>query len=345
MGIWDKAKEQFRSVIQWENPPEHVLFSRWSEDGDEIKDASKLIVGPGQGCIFVYEGKVQGHFEDEGIVELRTANIPFWTTVTSFMQKFESEHKVGLYFYKKTLILNQKWGTPSIIKYLDPKYNFEVGLRAFGNYSFAITDPAHFFVNVMGAAPEYTTTQFKEMMGSRIIEPLTDYFAECGFGYSDIDKMRQEISAGIKERLLSIFQELGFSIQDFKIEGTSFDENTMERINRIADMTAEAEALKRVGVNYADMQKLEAMKLAAANEGGGAGMGMGMGAGMGMGQMMAGMMGGMQQQSQPQGQQAASAPAADDPMAKLKKLKEMFDMELISAEEYETKKKEILASM
>ncbi|HRX14926.1 MAG TPA: SPFH domain-containing protein [Spirochaetota bacterium] len=338
MGLWDKAKGQLRSVIEWNNPSEDIIFYRWSSDGDEIKNASKLIVNPGQGCIFVYEGKVEAFFEEEGIVELKTANIPFWTTISKFMQKFESEHKVGIYFYKKTQILNQKWGTPSVIKYMDPKYNFEVGLRAYGNYAFQINDPGHFFCNIMGVGTEYTTAQFRDVMGSKIIEPLTDYFAEAGFGYSDIDKERQEISAGIKERLLKEFSDLGFEIIDFKIEGTSFDDNTMKRINRIADMTAEAEALKRVGMNYADQQKLEAMKLAAQNEGGGAGLGMGMGAGMGMGQMMAGMMG--SQQSSPQ-----VSNDSGDPTAKLKKLKEMMDMELISKEEFEQKKKEILGSL
>lgn len=256
------------------------------------------------------------------------------------MQKFQSEHKVGIYFYKKTQILNQKWGTPSIIKYMDPLYNFEVGLRAYGNYSFQINDPGHFFVNVIGVGSEYTTTQFRTVMSAKIIEPLTDYFAEAGFGYSDIDKERQEISAGIRERLLKEFSDLGFDLIDFKIEGTSFDDSTMKRINRIADMTAEAEALKRVGMNYSDQQKLEAMKMAAQNEGGGAGLGMGMGAGMGMGQMMAGMMG-----SQQTPQQAPATADPNDPMVKIKKLKEMFELELITKEEYEAKKKEILSSI
>lgn len=334
MGILDGVRKQLRSVIQWENPSAEVLFYRWSEDGDEIKNASKLIVGPGQGCIFVYEGRVESLFDSEGTVELRTANLPFWTTIAKYMQAFKSEHKVGLFFYKKTEIVDQKWGTASMIKYMDPKYNFEVALRAFGNYSFKISDPVGFFTNVCGAVDQYKLDQFRQVMGARIIEPLTDYFAECGYGYSEIDKNRMEISEGIKSRLVEVFKKLGFDISDFRIEGTSFDEGTMKRINRIADMTAEAEAAKRVGVNYADLQKLEALKLAAQNEGGAAGVGMSMGAGMGMGQMMAGM-----------GQQTQSAGDSNDPTVKIKKLKEMLDMGLITQVEFDAKKKAILDSM
>ena len=77
MGISD----QLRTVIQWQDPDPEALFEQWTEDGDEIKNASKLIVGPGQGCVFVYEGRVEAVIEEPGLVKLSTDNIPFWTTV------------------------------------------------------------------------------------------------------------------------------------------------------------------------------------------------------------------------------------------------------------------------
>jgi len=360
MALWDKVKGQLRSVIEWENPAEGDLFYRWTENGDEIKNASKLIVGPGQGAIFVYEGKVESVLIDEGMVDLETANIPFWTTITKFMQAFESEHKVGIYFFKTTKIVDQKWGTPSVIKYQDPKYNFPVGLRAFGNFTFQIKDPGGFFVNVTGAVASYGVDDFRQVMASRFVQPLTDYFAEAQLSYADIDAQRNEIAEGLTINLQKDFDKLGFTLADFRIEGTNFDEDTMNRINRIADMSAEAQAAKAAGIDYSQLQQLEAMREAARNEGGGAGMGMGLGAGMGFGNMMAGAMaqnymGQPGQQQAPQGGQAPqtgqtppaapAAPAAADPMAKLQQLKQMLDGELISQEEYDAKKKDILSEM
>jgi len=353
MGFFDGVKRQLRSVIEWENPASEDLFFRWTENGDEIKNASKLIVGPGQGCIFVYQGKVEGVYNEEGIHNLATENIPFWTTITKFMQSFESEHKVGIYYFKRTRILDQKWGTTSPIKYDDPKYKFPVALRAYGNYSFQIADAKGFFVNVVGGSSSFTIGDFRKVIVDRTVQPLTDYFAECSFSYADIDKNREEIADAIQTKLVPEFNKLGFDITDFRIEGTSFDDATMKRINRIADMTAEAQAAAAVGLNYAQMQQLEAMRDAAKNEGGGAGLGMGLGAGVGMGQMMAGAMGsgfaknpqGENPKTSNQENQAAAQPAADDPMVKLKKLKEMFEMELISEDEYKEKKKEILDTM
>ncbi|MCK4843173.1 MAG: SPFH domain-containing protein [Methylococcales bacterium] len=332
MALLDGLSRQLRSVIEWNNPSEDALFSQWSDNGDEIKNASKLIVGSGQGCIFVYKGKIQSIIEDEGMVNLKTANIPFWTTITRFMQFFESEHKVAIYFYRKSKILNQKWGTSSAIKYDDPKYKFPVGLKAYGNYSYRIYDPKNFFINVVGSHTNFYTEDFRLVLSTRIIHPISDYLAECKFSFAEIDANREEISLGISNQLTIVFRKLGFEITDFRIEGTDFDEGTLTRINRIADLTAEAQAAKAVGLDYTKLQQLEAMREAARNEGGGAGLGMGMGAGIGLGQTMA------QTMSESNTKQTKS----DDAMEKLRQLKKMYDADLITEQEYSAKKQEIL---
>jgi membrane protease subunit (stomatin/prohibitin family) len=329
MGLFDSVKKQLRSVIQWENPDPGSLFVRWTDNGDEIKNASKLIVGPGQGCIFVYEGKVEGVFTQEGMVDLKTANIPFLTTISRFMQAFVSEHKVGIYFFRTTQVLNQKWGTPSLIKYEDPKYKFPVGLRSFGNYSLRISDPGAFFKGIVGGIDPFTIELIREPINSRLVQPLTDYLATGKYTYTEIDANREEIAHDLSVKFAPEFSKLGFELTDFRIEGTSFDEDTMRRINRIADMSAEAQAAEAAGVSFTQMQQLAAMRDAAKNEGAG-GMAMAMGVGMGFGGIA---------------QQTATQPAPDDPALKLKKLKSLFDQGLITQEEFDAKKRDVLAQI
>lgn len=338
IGRFTDIKGQLRSVIQWEDPSSDVLFERWTENGDEIKNASKLIVGPGQGCLFVYEGRVESVITEEGLIELTTANIPFWTNIKKVMQAFESEHKVGLFFFRKTEILNSKWGTQSPVKYNDPVYKFPVGLKAHGNYSFKITEPRAFFTNIVGAKHSYRADDIREVITARIGQPLADHLAEVKFSYADIDANREEIAAAVTEKVIPIYESLGFRITDFRIEGTNFDDDTMRRINRIADVQAEAQAAQAAGIDYSKMQQLEALRDAAKNEGGIAGAGVGMGAGISLGQAMGGAMVSGNQQPGP-------AAAGDDSMQKLQKLKQMLDGELITQEEYDAKKKDILDSM
>jgi len=332
MAVWDSIKRQLRSVIEWENPNEEELFYQWSHNGDEIKNASKLIVGPGQGCIFVYEGKVAAVIEEEGIVSLLTSNIPFWTTITKFMQAFESEHKVGIYFYKRTRILDQKWGTLSSIKYDDPKYNFPVSLRAFGNYSIQISDAKLFFTQVVGGAEVFTVGALREVMLNRLIHPLTDYLAEKKLSYAEVDASRNEIAEDLTEILQADFNKLGFNLIDFRIEGTDFDEDTIGRINKIADVHADVHAASTAGVSYRELQQLNALGDAANNEAGAAGVFMGMGAGNALSQTMNETFTNSEQSSKDLG-------------ARLRELKSFHEEGLINDEEYSLKKSSILQEL
>jgi len=226
MGLIDGLTRQLRSVIEWQDTDPDQLFYKWSDNGDEIKNASKLIIGPGQGCIFVYEGVPKAMIVKSGIVNLETDNVPFWTTIKKVMNFFESEHKVGIYYFKTTRVLDQKWGTNAVVKYEDPKYHFPVGLRAFGNYSFRIRKPGHFFVNFVGSNSEFTVSQFREVMNSRMVQPLTDHLAQSQFTYVDIDANRDALADSLLEKLKPSFTKLGFMLTDLRIEGTNFDEDT-----------------------------------------------------------------------------------------------------------------------
>jgi membrane protease subunit (stomatin/prohibitin family) len=333
MGLVDGVRRQLRSVIQWDDPAPDSLFEEWTRNGDEIKNASQLVVGPGQGCVFVYEGKIRSLITRECLVDLHTDNIPFWTTISKAMQFFESEHKVGLFFFRLTKVLNQKWGTTSPIKYEDPTYHFPVQLKAYGNYSFRITDPKSFFVNIVGGSSRFLVSDFRSVMAERLIQPLSDFLATAKYSYIDIDANRDEVADALLTRLTPDFDRLGFALTDFRLEGVDFDDDTKRRIGRIADLTAEAQAAGAVGLDYAGVQQLDAMREAARNEGGAAGVGVGLGAGMGLGQMVSGAFG-----APPAGTPAAGG----DPAETLRKLKSLLEAELITAEEYAAKKREVL---
>jgi membrane protease subunit (stomatin/prohibitin family) len=323
-------KRQLRSVIQWQNPDAEVLFERWTADGDEIKNASKLIIGPGQGCLFVYEGRVEGVYTQEGTINLKTDNLPFITTLSRFMQRFVSEHKVGLFYFKTTKIMNLRWGTQSPVKYEDPKYKLPVALRAFGNYSMRISDAGAFFRDVVGGKSPYLIDDIRETLNARLVQPLADYLAESHLTYTEIDAKREEIAAALAIKIASEFSRLGFTLDDLRIQGTTFDEDTMRRINRIADINAEAQAASSAGVSFAELQQLGALRDAAKNQGT-AGLGMAMAVGMNMAGQVP--------------QAAAAAAQTNDPAAKLQKLKTLFDQGLISQQDYEAKKTQILSQL
>jgi len=331
MAFFDPLKRQLRSVIQWDNEHSDTLFYRWSSNGDEIKNASKLIVGPTQGCIFVYEGKIKAVFHHEGLYSIETSNIPFITTIKKTMQFFESEHKAEFYFYKRSILADQKWGTVAPIKYIDPVYNFPVELFAFGNYSIQIKDPKSFFVSIVGEQEYFGVDELRTLVNARLVHPMSDMFAESKVSYNDIDAQREELGEALELKLVKEFETLGFTLNDFRIEGTEFDEKTKSRINKIADTQATHYAAKQVGVSYKDMRQLDALSDAASNEAGAAGVFMGANAGSMLSSNL----------SEP----LSNTKTNDTIVERLTKLKTLFEAELISSAEYEKKKHTILEEL
>ena len=326
MGI----KNQFKSVIQWDEPQEWEIFRKFTERGDEIKNASKLILQPGQGCLFTYEGKIEAVFSKEGLYHLKTSNIPFITTIKKFMNFFESEHKVGLWFYRKADIVNIRWGTRIPITYNDPVYGFPVNLRGYGNYSIKITEPKAFFTNILAGTENYYCADLQELFLSRITQPISNYLANAKFSYAEIDSNIEKIAEDAKEKTDSIFNDLGFNLLDFRIEGTSFDDETNKRIGEISDVQADVKAAQFAGVDFAELQKLKALRDAANNEGT-AGAGMGLMAGLDLGKSV--------NQNTTENNNNSEK---EDIKSKLKGLKELLDDELITEQEFNTKKKELL---
>jgi membrane protease subunit (stomatin/prohibitin family) len=327
--------DQLRSVIEWKDPDPELVFYKWTDHGDEIKNASKLIVGPGQGCIFVYEGKLAATYDQESKVDLKTDNVPFWTTVKSLLQRMESEHKVGIYYFRRAEIVNVRWGTPAPIKYLDPVFRFPVGLGAYGNFSCRIQKPEDFFSNIVAGAESYAVSDLQRLVLSRITPLIADILAKSKHSYVEVDANRKEISAAALADVQPVLEKLGFQLTDFRIEGTQFDEDTQRRIGRIADLAAEGQAAAAAGVNFSELTKLEAMKEAAKQPNTVAGQAMGMGVGLGFGQVMGAAV------TQPQ----APVPAADDMEAKFHKLKKLFDSGFITEAEFAAKKKELLEKL
>lgn len=321
MGIMNFFKEQFLTVIEWKDQPQDVLFYKYPLKSDEIKDASKLIIAPGQGCVMVYEGKVTGVLEQEGIYVLETDNDPFITSLSKFMQAFESEHKLKIYFYRKAEINNQGWGTSNRVKYEDPVYRFPVNLGAYGNYSFKLTDAKLFLTEIAGLSDQYTVSQAQMLMQSRIEQQLTVTLATSAYSILQIDSKLNDLSTELKTQINAEFSSLGFELTNFKMQGASFDQQTQQQINQIANARAGILAAEQAGVNYTEMEKLQALRDAAKNDSGMAGAGLQINLGANLGN---------------------STGTSPDAVSQLQKLKLLFDQGILTQEEFDAKKKQWL---
>ncbi|MEO5911391.1 MAG: SPFH domain-containing protein [Pelobium sp.] len=333
MSLKDLFRNQLSKVIEWQNQQPELLVWKFPSSNDEIKNASKLIIAPGQGAILVYEGKITDVLEEDGIYDLETDNHPFITNLLKLRTNFVSEHKFKIYFYRTSENVNIPWGTSQAIKYMDPVYGIPVQLGANGTFSFKIAKAVYLFTEVIGSKDIYTVTEAKGLLQNRFPEGLTAALAQSGVSYQNIDAQLPLLSDKIKELINVEVEKLGFDLTDFKLNGTLFDEGTQERIGKIADITTDAFAAKEGGLTYVELEKLKALRDAARNEGGLAGAGLQLGVGMELGKTF-----------DTAKDQHLNADAVD-PVTKLKQLKLLLDENIITQEEFEAKKKEWLAKL
>ncbi len=325
MGLTDFFKNQLSAVIEWPDPSTDILFYKFAFQGDEIKNASKLIIAPGQGCLLVYEGRVAGVLDREGMYTLHTSNDPFITTLLMFSQGFKSEHKLKIYFYRTAEAVNQGWGTSSRIKYQDPVYSIPVSLGAYGNYSFRLTSAEMFLTEIAGLPDSYTLQQARILIQSRIEQQLVSTLASAAYSVLQLDSHLHELSDGLSRQLNSSFTALGFTLTSFQLQGTSLDKETQAYIGHIGSAKAGSLAAEQAGLSYTEMEKLKALRDAANNKGAvGAGLQFNVGAGLNT----------LLNNS---GNNADNAPA--DAAAQLQKLKLLADQGILTSEEYEAKRK------
>ena len=331
MSMLSKLKRQFSTVIEWGNPSMDILWQKNKFEGDEVINASKLILAPGQGVILVYEGKIDSILTEPGIYNLKTDNHPFITALQKVRQLFESEHKLYIYFYRTTQIIAQDWGTPSGIKYIDPVYKFPVELGMYGSLGYQLTEPEYFYTQIIGNLDHLKTKDFNEKIISIIPTVITQFIAQRKLSYIEIDSNLVTVSQELQEALNDEFVKLGINIIDFKILGSKFDETTQAEIKKLSSAIGDLNVANTLGLSYVELEKLRAMRDAARNEGL-AGAGIQMGVGMELGKNIL-------------NQTEELIDKHPDIKEKLKTLQILVNENIITQEDYEAKKQELLSKL
>jgi membrane protease subunit (stomatin/prohibitin family) len=336
----DFIKKQFVDVIHWTEDDETTLAYRFPMQDMEIQYGAQLTVRESQMAAFVNEGQVADVF-GPGRYKLTTQTIPVLTYLRNWDKLFQSPFKSDVYFFSSRLKVDQKWGTPNPITIRDKEFG-AIRLRAFGIYSYRLKDPKAFHVNVSGTRERYTVDDLSGQLRSTIVGSITDLFAESQVPFLDMAAQQDEFGATLKSKVNEGFAKLGLELDGFVVENLSLP----EELQKILD--------KRIGMNIVgDMQRYTQYEVAAnigtaaANEGGLAGIGAGLGAGLGIGQAMGQAIG---QAMQPAGAQGAAggAPAQSAPQDVMQLLEKLHDLKtkgILSDEEFNQKKAELLKKL
>ncbi|MEJ2549240.1 MAG: SPFH domain-containing protein [Anaerolineales bacterium] len=262
-----------------ENPDEmrDEIVHRVPDSGaGDFRIGSQVIVREAQNAVFFRDGKALDTFS-AGRHTISTANIPLLIDLLGTAFKGRSPFTAEVYFVSMREFVDQKWGTPQPILVRNPGMALGVALlQGYGTYSFQIFDAQQFVTQIVGTAGIYSTKEIEGRLRSMLLSKLQDLLGETTSAKTvpELIGLVEELGAGVRAKAQDDFKALGLTLKSFYIESLKPSDKSAEELRAMGMLDM---------ATYTQLQAADAMRDAAQNPSGGAGLTAGIGAGMGIG--------------------------------------------------------------
>jgi membrane protease subunit (stomatin/prohibitin family) len=338
----DFIKKQFIDVIQWTEASDGTLAWRYPMQDMEIQNGAVLVVRESQMALFVNEGKAADVF-GPGTHKLTTQTLPLLTNLKNWDKLFESPFKSDVYFFSTRQQIDQKWGTPQPITIRDADFG-AVRLRAFGNYSFRVATPARFHTEISGTRERYTVEEVDGQLRGLVLQNISNAIAGSGVAFLDLAANQLSFAQALTRQLAPEFDKIGLTLEGMTVQSVSLPEELQKIMDQKIGMGMVGGDMGKF-MQYQTGQAIPKFAEGGGQGGGIAGDAMGLGAGVALGQVLA--------QNLQAGLQVAPAAAAaavagmkpEDVMATLEKLAELKGKGILTQEEFDAKKAELLKKL
>ncbi|HPS41537.1 MAG TPA: SPFH domain-containing protein [Anaerolineaceae bacterium] len=267
-------------VVEYPSEMADELVHRFPEVGvADLRIGSQVIVRESQKVVFMRDGHALDIF-GPGRHTIATANIPLLIDWVGKAFNNRTPFTAEVYYVSMKEFVDRKWGTaqPIIVK------NAGVGLgiallQGYGSYSFQVADPQQFVTQVVGAQGSFGMTDIENRLRTMLLQRLTDLLATTG-GTKNVLEMiglTDELSTGVRVKAQEDFAALGLLLKTFYIGSLKPSEKSAEELRAMGMLDT---------ATYAQLQAADAMRDAAQNPNGGAGLTAGIGAGLGIGNVL-----------------------------------------------------------
>jgi excisionase family DNA binding protein len=286
----ERVMARIFDVIEYRNEMVDEIVHRFPDDTSigDYRIGSQLIVRDGQAAVFFRNGQALDVF-GPGMHTLVTANVPKLIDFIGKAFNDRTPFPAEVYFVSLKEFANKKWGTPQPIIVRNPGMGLGVALlQGFGTYSFQVNDPQLFVTNIVGKQAIYRTSEIEERMRTMLLSKFQDLLGETGAKRSVLELigLTDELGAGVRAKAQDDFAALGMTLKTFYIGNLKPSEKSAQELRDMGMLDMNV---------YTQLQAADAMRDAANNQSGGAGLTAGIGAGMGIGNLMGqALQGGMQ---------------------------------------------------
>jgi excisionase family DNA binding protein len=264
-------------VVEYPNEMRDEIVHRFPEGGaGDYRIGSQVIVREAQAAVFFRDGKALDTF-GPGRHTITTANVPLLIDLIGKAFNERSPFTAEVYFVSMRDFADEKWGTPQPILVRNPGMGLGVALlQGFGTYGFQISDPQQFVTQLVGTTGVYSTRDIQARLRSMLLSKLQDLLGETtdAKNVPELIGLVEEIGAGVRAKAQDDFKALGMTLKAFYIESLKPSEKSAEELRAMGMLDM---------ATYTQLQAADAMRDAAQNPAGGAGLTAGIGAGMGIG--------------------------------------------------------------
>ncbi len=269
MGLLDSLRGQFVDVIEHVDDEGTTLVTKYERPGDEIKQGSQVIVREGQCAVFM-KGGALADIMGPGTFTLTTENLPLLSTLAAFKHAFNSPVKADLYFVNTRQFVDNAWGTRNPIMMRDPDLGM-IRVRAFGRFAFRIEDVVQFSREVLAARKLFSTTDIVSYLASIIGESVATTLAKSGVSALDFAMGYREHGARVAEEASRTSSSFGIRFTNVVVENASLP----DEVEQLIDEQSGIALARKDMASFLEYQNARALRDAAKQEGGLAGLGAG----------------------------------------------------------------------
>jgi len=343
MGIFDSIKgEAKRNFIARADSAKDDIIYKYPENN--VRMMTQLTVDADETALFVKDGKVEGRL-GPGRHTLDTSNIPF---LSSLLEKFTGGNMfiAEIYFVSLREFAGLKFGGP-IGDVRDPETGLGIGTMVYGDFSVRVTEPEKLVVGLVGMR-QADNSAFLGWFKSQVLKVTRDRIAELlvkkKWPLLDVtsgaftEEIETEIIAGLKPHVDSYGLTV-VRLGNFHVSIKEEDEGTLKKLGKDVAYSRLAGSFQQYAQGQAMLGAAEGMS--RGGEASGASLqGVGLGVGFGMANMFTN-----QQGAQRPAEAVPAAAAAGDgrsPAVRIKELKELHTAGVLTDDEYNVKRAELM---
>jgi len=274
-------------LIEYPDEMRDEIVHRIPETGQgSIRIGSQVVVRESQTAVFFRDGNALDVL-GPGRHTVVTYNIPLLIDKIGALFNERTPFPAEIYFVSMREFADRKWGTPQPIIVRNPNMGLGVALlQGFGIYSFQVSDPQQFVTQIVGTQGAYRTNDIDARLRSMLLSKLQDLLGETASSNSvpELIGLTEELSAGVRAKTQDDFLALGLTLKAFYIENLKPSSKSAEELRAMGMLDMQT---------YTQLQAADAMRDAAQNPSGGAGLTAGIGAGLGVGNVLSSSLAGM----------------------------------------------------